>query len=107
MDPAFVGSMGGTALWTPAQITTALWLDAADVGTVTTSGGQVTQINDKSGNARNFTGASGTRPLTGAATLMSDPALIAVAIVLTTSLCAAAGAGVLVVLTRPAPETNA
>ena len=38
---------------------------------------------------------------------MSDPALIAVAIVLTTSLCAAAGAGVLVVLTRPAPETNA
>jgi hypothetical protein len=46
-------------------------------------------------------------PLTGAATLMSDPALIAAAIVLTTSLCAAAGAGVLVVLTRPAPETNA
>jgi hypothetical protein len=39
---------------------------------------------------------------------MSDPAtLIAAAIILTTSLCAAAGAGVLVALTRPAPETDA
>ena len=59
------------SLWTPAQITTALWLDAADTGTITTSGSEVTQINDKSGNARNFTGASGTRPSTGIATLNS------------------------------------
>jgi hypothetical protein len=103
MDPAFLGSLGGTALWTPAQITTALWLDAADVGTITASGSEVIQMNDKSGNARNFTGASGTRPLTGVATLMSDPALIAAAIVLTTSLCATAGVGVLVVITRVRP----
>jgi hypothetical protein len=58
MDPAFMGSLGGTALWTPAQITTALWLEATDVGTVTTSGGQVTQINDKSGNNRNASQAT-------------------------------------------------
>ena len=36
---------------------------------------------------------------------MTDPGtLIAAAIILTTSLCAAAGAGVLVVLTRPAQQ---
>ena len=52
-------------LWTPYQITTALWLDAADASTISTSGSEVTQINDKSGNARNFTGSSGSRPSTG------------------------------------------
>jgi hypothetical protein len=55
--------------WTPADIDTALWLDAADASTISTSGNEVTQINDKSGNGRNFTGASGTRPSTGLATL--------------------------------------
>ena len=41
---------GGT--WTPASITTALWLDAADAATVTTVSGAVSQWNDKSGNNR-------------------------------------------------------
>jgi len=41
--------------WTPADITTALWLDAADASTITESGGAVSQWNDKSGNNRNFT----------------------------------------------------
>lgn len=41
------------ALWTPAQITTALWLDAADSSTILTSGGIITSVNDKSGNSRN------------------------------------------------------
>jgi len=36
--------------WTPADITTALWLDAADASTITESGGAVSQWNDKSGN---------------------------------------------------------
>jgi surface protein len=36
----------------------ALWLDAADASTLTTSGGQVSQWNDKSGNARNVTQAT-------------------------------------------------
>ena len=48
-------------LWTPAQITTALWLDASDVSTITAVSGAVSQWNDKSGNSRNFvaSGAAG------------------------------------------------
>jgi hypothetical protein len=49
--------------WTPALLTTALWLDADDASTVTESSGAVSQWNDKSGNARNATQASaGNRP---------------------------------------------
>lgn len=43
----------GSPTWTPANLTTALWLDADDSSTVTTSGGFVSQWNDKSGNGRN------------------------------------------------------
>lgn len=39
--------------WTPGNITTALWLDAADSATVTTVSGNISQWNDKSGNNRN------------------------------------------------------
>jgi len=50
-------------LWSPAEITTALWLDAADASTITESGGAVSQWNDKSGNSRNATQAtSSSRP---------------------------------------------
>jgi hypothetical protein len=48
--------------WTPAAITTALWLDAADAGTITQSSGLVDQINDKKGNGRDFTASSTIRP---------------------------------------------
>lgn len=41
------------AVWTPAEITTGLWLDAADGSTVTVSTG-VSGWADKSGNSRNF-----------------------------------------------------
>jgi hypothetical protein len=40
------------------MITTALWLDAADASTVTTVSGNVSQWNDKSGNARHATQAT-------------------------------------------------
>lgn len=51
-------------LWTPAQITTALWLDASDASTITTVSGAVSQWNDKSGNARNVTqGTAANRPV--------------------------------------------
>jgi hypothetical protein len=40
-------------IWTPARITTALWLDASDASTITLNGSNVTQWNDKSGNGRN------------------------------------------------------
>jgi len=49
--------------WTPADIDTALWLDAADASTITESGGLVSQWDDKSGNGRNASqGASELRP---------------------------------------------
>ena len=48
-------SFSASAPWTPADITTALWLDAADSTTVTTVSGDVSQWNDKSGNGRNAT----------------------------------------------------
>lgn len=41
---------GGASLWTPADITTALWLDASDAATITESGGLVSEWRDKSGN---------------------------------------------------------
>jgi hypothetical protein len=50
--------------WTPAQITTALWLDASDAATVERVSGAVSQWNDKSGNNRNVTqSTSGKRPI--------------------------------------------
>jgi hypothetical protein len=52
------------SLWTPAEITTALWLDAADSGTLTLDGsGNVEQWDDKSGNGRHATqSTAGSRP---------------------------------------------
>jgi hypothetical protein len=65
------------ALWTPSEITTALWLDASDSSTLfdATSGGSavaadgaVARWEDKSGNARHVTQAtSEARPLRKAA----------------------------------------
>lgn len=46
-------SVGGGNLWTPAlQSDLALWLDAADAGTLTLDAGAVSTWADKSGNAR-------------------------------------------------------
>ncbi len=61
-DLGFVGSLQPAALWTPAAITTALWLDAADASTITESSGLVSQVNDKSTNGRGFTSTGGARP---------------------------------------------
>lgn len=58
------------ALWTPAQLTTALWLDAADASTITAVSGGVSQWNDKSGGGINFTQSNSTlRPATNSQTL--------------------------------------
>jgi hypothetical protein len=52
-----------TFLWTPAQLTTALWFDASDATTITTVSGAVSQWNDKSGNGRHATqGTPSNRP---------------------------------------------
>jgi hypothetical protein len=50
-DVAFLGSLQ-PPLWTPADISTALWLDAADASTITQNTSFVSQWSDKSGNAR-------------------------------------------------------
>jgi hypothetical protein len=39
-------------LWTPAQVLPSLWLDGADLSTLSVSGSSVTEWRDKSGNAR-------------------------------------------------------
>jgi hypothetical protein len=44
--------------WTPSAISTALWFDASDSSTITIATG-VSQLNDKSGNGRNATQATG------------------------------------------------
>tara|TARA_R110000868_G_scaffold52100_1_gene164839 strand:+ start:2677 stop:3462 length:786 start_codon:yes stop_codon:yes gene_type:complete len=50
----YVFTVTGTG-WTPANITTQLWLDASDSATITTVSSKVSQWNDKSGNTRNAT----------------------------------------------------
>lgn len=62
--------------WTPAQITTALWLDAADTSTITLNGSTVSQWDDKSGNARNATQATAAnQPTYNATGILGKPSL--------------------------------
>ena len=58
-----VGSsiVGASTLWTPKEISTALWLDAADITTITQSSG-VAQWADKSGNNRHAAPPLATKP---------------------------------------------
>jgi hypothetical protein len=75
IDSGRFGS-GGTQPWTPANTTTALWLDAADASTITTVSGAVSQWNDKSGNSRNATqGTPSARPSYSSAGLNGLPSL--------------------------------
>lgn len=67
----------GRPTWTPAQITTALWLDAADANTITLNGSTVSQWNDLSGNGRHATQAAGANQPTYSATgLLGKPAAV-------------------------------
>ncbi len=59
----------GIVPWTPSAISTAVWLDAADAGTITDVAGDISQWDDKSGNGRHATqGAGANQPdyVTGA-----------------------------------------
>jgi len=55
--------------WTPARISTAVWLDADDASTITLNGSTVSQWRDKSGNARHVAqataGSQPTRTISG------------------------------------------
>jgi len=57
--------------WTPSQISTIFWYDAADTSTITASGSQVTQMLDKSGNGYTLAPLSAGKigPNTGTRTL--------------------------------------
>lgn len=66
----------GRPTWTPARISTALWLDAADASTVTLNGSTVSQWADKSGNGRHAVQATGAnQPAYTANGLNGKPAL--------------------------------
>ena len=57
-DQMQLAKSGSTnAAWDPSSITTRLWLDMDDQSTFTSSGGNVTQIADKSGNNYTFSAA--------------------------------------------------
>lgn len=71
-----MGVYGG--LWTPANITTALWLDAADSSTITIATG-VSQWADKSGNARHATQGTGSKQPTVASASLNSKDTIAFA----------------------------
>jgi hypothetical protein len=45
--------------WTPAQVDTVTWFDAADVSTIVTAGGAVSQWDDKSGNGNHAVQSGG------------------------------------------------
>lgn len=51
------------SLWTPKQLPTSLWLDAADKSTISLSGSAVTEWRDKSGSNRHiYQSIAGNRP---------------------------------------------
>lgn len=56
-------------VWNPSMISTALWLDAADSGTITESTGAVDEWRDKSGNVRHATASTTARPVVTSAGL--------------------------------------
>ena len=65
---------GASSLWTPEQISTRIWLDAADTSTIIKSGTNVSQWNDKSGN--NFYATGWNSPQSGTSTKINGKNVI-------------------------------
>lgn len=73
------------AAWSPAELTTSLWLSAADLASLFTDSGRTTPVaanddpvgaySDKSGNGHHFTGSSTARPLYKSAGIGSHPSV--------------------------------
>lgn len=61
--------------WNPTMMQAALWLDASDASTLTTSSGVVNQWSDKSGNGRHATGTGTARPAVTASGLDGKPVI--------------------------------
>lgn len=67
----------GPNLWTPAQISTTIWYDASDSSTITLNGSNVSQWNDKSGNANNAVQATASQqPAFSSTGFNSKPAVV-------------------------------
>lgn len=65
----FVQSGRFSSAFSPLTLSPALWLDASDTATITSSGGLVSQWNDKSGNTRHVVQTTDAKkPTTGSAT---------------------------------------
>jgi hypothetical protein len=58
-----------SGIWRPSQISTALWVDASDLATITQSSDLASQVNDKSGNGKHLTASGSARPATGTRTI--------------------------------------
>ena len=68
--------LAGGGPWTPAQITTALWLDADDASTITLNGSTVSQWADRSGRGRHAAQVTPSyQPLLVSSGLNSKPVL--------------------------------
>lgn len=83
MSIIYVNPYSFSSPWTPALITTALWLDAADASTVSESSGAGTGVSewrDKSGNTLHltpsqFTGGTPTKPAYTSSALAGKPVI--------------------------------
>ena len=64
----------GGGLWTPAEVATYFWLDAADDSTITESGSRISQWDDKSGNDRHLESSGSNQPLRVTDGVQSDDA---------------------------------
>lgn len=66
MIPAIHGTVAAvSSSWTPANISTSLWLDASDTSTIIITSGRVSEWRDKSGNNRHFVQSNASnRPVT-------------------------------------------
>ena len=65
--------------WTPAEITTALWLDSSGSATITESSGSVSEWADKSGNDNHAVGAGSLSPQVGVDGIRFDSDLFTIA----------------------------
>ena len=66
---SLLAASGAVAAFDPLTLSPALWLDASDAASITSSGGAVSQWSDKSGNAHHATqSVAASKPTTGANT---------------------------------------
>ena len=95
--------------WTPAEIATAAWFDASDTGTITESGGSVSQWDDKSGNDKHATQGTGAKqPTVGLNTIngLSSISFNGASNALTTVLTQLSTASIYIVANAQSKGTN-